>query len=124
MGSLPGDDVRRDAAYHPHRMDDSTHAPSLLAAVRILARGGDLVTRLAALAAEAGTAASARCSLVLLYDPEAAVIARPDGTGVALDDAGADLVASVVNGRLPAWDVALGAVLAGELEELLAAAHA
>jgi hypothetical protein len=94
-------------------MDDSTHAPSLLAAVRILARGGDLVTRLAALAAEAGTAASARCSLVLLYDPEVAVIARPDGTGVALDDAGADLVAHVVNGRLPAWDVALGEALAG-----------
>ena len=61
-------------------MDDSALAPSLLAAVRILARGGDLVTRLAALAAEAGAVASARSSLVLLHDPEAAVVARPDGT--------------------------------------------
>jgi diguanylate cyclase (GGDEF)-like protein len=99
----------------PPRMDDSTLAPSLLAAVRILAQGGDLVTRLAALAAEAGAVASARSSLVLLHDPEAAVITRPDGTGVPLDDTGADLVARVVAGRLPAWDVVLGDELAVEL---------
>ena len=96
-------------------MDDSTPAPSLLAAVRILARGGDLVSRLAALAAEAGAVASARSSLVLLHDPEAAVITRPDSTPVPLDGTAADLVANVVDSRLPAWDVALGDDLAGEL---------
>lgn len=74
---------------------------SLLEAARVLAHGGDLDTKLQALAEHARAISGATSSTVLLYDPEAGHLVTPDGLHVIDPEAADDGLAMAIRDRHP-----------------------
>lgn len=78
--------------------DEKTQV-SLLEAARIVARGGDLDVKLAALADHARTVTGASSAAVLLYDPESDQLATLDGTHTVGADDAEGAVGEAIRGR-------------------------
>ena len=78
-------------------------APSLLAAVRILAREGTLDARLSALAREARTVSGGVRALTLLHDVDAGTCATPAGDPLELDGAASAALRDAAQERRATW---------------------
>jgi diguanylate cyclase (GGDEF)-like protein len=92
-------------------MEDAL-APSLLAAVRIMAREATLDARLTALASEAGSIAGGVGALTLLSDVDAGVFATPEGDALDLDAPTVTALRDATEERRASWAVRLPASLA------------
>lgn len=82
-------------------------APSLLAAVRIMAREATLDARLVALASEARTIAGGVGGRTLLRDADRDAFATPEGDLVDLDAPALAALLDAVEERRPVWDASL-----------------
>src|SRR6187549_3960299 len=87
-------------------------APSLLAAVRILAREGTLDARLSGFAREARTVSGGVRALSLLHDVDAGTFATPAGDPLELDAAALTALRDATQDRRATWGAALPADLA------------
>jgi diguanylate cyclase (GGDEF)-like protein len=76
---------------------------SLLAAARVLARGGGLDDKLLLLAEQCRLQASASAAAIVLYDGDARSIATPDGVTTIPVEGLADAVGEAVSTRRPVW---------------------
>jgi diguanylate cyclase (GGDEF)-like protein len=92
-------------------MEDA-NAPSLLAAVRILAREGTLDARLTAFAREARTVSGGVGALTLLRDVEAGSFVTPAGDQLALDATTLSTLRDAAEERRATWSTALPSGLA------------
>ncbi len=88
-------------------MEDTALAPSLLTAVRVMARDGDLEVRLDALAGQARALTSDAGASILLHDGVTDSFVTPEGAPVSLDQAAETALRDVVEGRRPAWETPL-----------------
>ncbi|MBX3029990.1 MAG: GGDEF domain-containing protein [Chloroflexi bacterium] len=104
-------------------MEDAALAPSLLTAVRIMARDGDLEVRLDALADQARALATDAGASFLLHDDETDTFVTPEGAPVTLDESATAALRDVMGGRRPAWQTplpsALGAAIGASRGTLL-----
>jgi diguanylate cyclase (GGDEF)-like protein len=87
-------------------MEDAL-APSLLAAVRIMAREGTLDARLSALASEASAVSGGVAAVTLLRDVETGRFALSDGAAVELDAPSLAALEDVVAERRAVWEMQL-----------------
>ncbi|MEA2621111.1 MAG: diguanylate cyclase [Chloroflexota bacterium] len=91
-----------EARRYDRRVSTDPKAPlSLFEAARVLAHGGDLDSKLAALADHARSMAGAESSAVLLYDPEAGHLVTPDGLHTIDPHARDDALAAAIRDRQP-----------------------
>ncbi|MFN8623230.1 MAG: diguanylate cyclase [Chloroflexota bacterium] len=87
-------------------MSDRSPSFSLLDAARILARGADLPTKLAALADQASLAAGGADAVLLIHDPDAGILSTADGASqIGTHEDAAPAIAEAVRDRRPSWSV-------------------
>ena len=95
-------------------MSDRPPTFSLLDAARVLARGSDLPTKLAALADQASAAAGGATAVLLIHDVDAIALASADGAlRVSVAPESAPAVAEAIRDRRPSWSVTADAATAG-----------
>jgi diguanylate cyclase (GGDEF)-like protein len=87
-------------------------APSLLAAIRILAREGTLDGRLTGLADEARSVSGGVGAITLLRDVDGGSFATPSGEPLELDGAASSALRDAAEERRPVWSTSLPADLA------------
>ncbi len=102
--------------------DRAQTVPSLLDAVRALARGDDLDTTLAQLCSQACAASHASTGVILLYDDDTGALVLPGGDGdtIEIPEAGSvdavDPTTRVLRDRVAVWGVTLPSWLAALLD--------
>ncbi len=107
----PGLARLRSGAYHARPRMEDANTPSLLAAVRILAREGTLDARLTALAREARTVSGGAGAITLLRD-EGGAFATPAGDRLELDPAALAVLQDAAEERRATWSASLPTGLA------------
>jgi diguanylate cyclase (GGDEF)-like protein len=100
---------RRAGAYHSRPRMEDAKAPSLLAAVRILAREGTLDARLGAIMDEARSVSGGMGARVLLRDVEGGAFVTPEGEPVELDQPMLAVLGDVADERRPVWSASFPA---------------